>query len=270
MSLVGEKLKASRESQNIKIAEVVKELNIPAVLLKKIEKNDFESEIDNVFLIGHIRSYSSFLSLDENQIIEQFKKETLTQKPKKIEIEKPKFNYRLFYSNKLLSLSLILFIFGAFYFLFIENENLPREYAIIPDLPENYIATVEKVNLDNEILNNQINNDSEQNYAKFEINQNSSSAIASVNSNEDKVMNTITLKFLDDAWLQIRDNNNEIIISQLMNKNELYSYGLSSNYSITSGNAGHILVLIDEKVRGKLGNKGQVVDSFIINQDFNN
>ncbi len=55
-----------------------------------------------------------------------------------------------------------------------------------------------------------------------------------------------------------------------MNKNDEYSYDILNNYSITSGNAGHILVLIDQKVRGKIGKKGQVVDSLVINKNFNN
>ena len=55
-----------------------------------------------------------------------------------------------------------------------------------------------------------------------------------------------------------------------MNKNDEYSYDLYANYSITSGTAGHILVMINQKVRGKIGKKGQVVDSFVLNNDFNN
>ena len=45
---------------------------------------------------------------------------------------------------------------------------------------------------------------------------------------------------------------------------------MNTNYSITSGNAGHILVLINQTVRGKVGKKGQVVDSLVIDKDFNN
>ena len=55
-----------------------------------------------------------------------------------------------------------------------------------------------------------------------------------------------------------------------MNKNDEYSYDLDSNYSITSGNAGHIMVFIDQKLRGKIGKKGQVVDSLVLNKDFSN
>ena len=42
------------------------------------------------------------------------------------------------------------------------------------------------------------------------------------------------------------------------------------NYSITSGNAGHIMVLIDQTVRGKIGKKGEVVDSLVLNKEFIN
>ena len=70
--------------------------------------------------------------------------------------------------------------------------------------------------------------------------------------------------------MQLRDENDEIILSQLMNKGDEYSYNILNNYSITSGNAGHILVMINQKVKGKIGKKGQVVDSLVINKNFNN
>ena len=39
---------------------------------------------------------------------------------------------------------------------------------------------------------------------------------------------------------------------------------------ITSGNAGNILVLINNNVKGRVGSVGEVVDSFIIDNNFNN
>ena len=58
----------------------------------------------------------------------------------------------------------------------------------------------------------------------------------------------ITLKIIDDTWIQIRDINDEIIFSQLMSNNYEYSYDMFDNYSITSGNAGNIMLLINTKV----------------------
>ena len=186
-----------------------------------------------------------------------------------IEIKRPVDDKNFLFSNKLISFALIITIFTSFYFLFIEVDKPKREYALIPDLPENYIATIEKANVTSSSkikINEKNEND---NLAKLDSAPNSSSAIASVSKNEEN-KSIITLKFLDDTWIQLRDVNDEIILSQLMNKNDEYSYDVDLNYSITSGNAGHIMVLIDQTVRGKIGKKGEVVDSLVLNKEFIN
>ena len=101
-----------------------------------------------------------------------------------------------------------------------------------------------------------------------EINNLSAVAFDKVNEiNED---DTITLKVLNPTWLQLRDEANNIILSQLMDKNDEYTYKMNSNYNITAGNAGNILVLIDNSVKGKVGDFGEVVDSFVIDSNFSN
>ena len=55
-----------------------------------------------------------------------------------------------------------------------------------------------------------------------------------------------------------------------MDKDEEFSYELKLNYNITAGNAGNILVLIDQDVRGKIGKYGDILDSFILYKDFTN
>ena len=99
---------------------------------------------------------------------------------------------------------------------------------------------------------------------------NSSSAVASSNFDESVLNGIITLKFLNSTWIQIRDINENIIISQLMESNEEYNYNMKDKYSLTAGNAGNILVLINKEVRGKVGNFGEVVDSIIIDSNFSN
>ena len=270
MEFVGDILKKTREGKKISLSNVSKELKISEENLFNFENNYLPKDIDRVFIIGHLRSYCSLLNLNHDEIIELYKSQHFPLEKKNFEIEKPKFEYKFLYSNKLLSFSLMILIFGSFYFLFIEIEKPSREYAIIPDLPENYIAVVEEVNL-NELVNNKVNLlNSEKNFAEIESSSNSSSAVASISDNEIQKSTTVTLKFLDDTWVQLRDDNDEIILSQLMNEGDEYSYSIFNNYSITSGNAGHILVMINQKVKGKIGKKGQVVDSLVINQNFNN
>ena len=270
MEFVGDILKKTRDNRKISLSTISKELKISEEILTNLENNHLQKDIDRVFIIGHLRSYCSFLNLNHAEMIKLYKLQHYPSKKKNIEIEKPKLEYKLLFSNKLISLSLILFLFGSFYFLFIEVEKPSREYAIIPDLPENYIAIVEEANLNDLVDNKDTLLNPEKNFVEIESYSNSSSAIASIPDNEFQKPSIVTLKFLDDTWVQLRDENDEIILSQLMNEGDEYSYSIFNNYSITSGNAGHILVMINQKVKGKIGKKGQVVDSLVINQNFNN
>ena len=267
MEFVGHILKKTRESKKISLSNVSKELKVSEEILSNFENNYLQEDIDKVFIIGHLRAYCSLLNLNQNEIIELYKLQHFPLEKKNIEIKKPKFEYKFLYSNKLISLSLMLVIFCSFYFLFIEVEKPSREYAIIPDLPENFIAAVEETNLNDLVNRKDTLLNPQKNFAELE---NSSSAIASVPNNDSQKPSIVTLKFLDDTWVQLRDENDEIILSQLMNQGDEYSYNIFNNYSITSGNAGHILVMINQKVKGKIGKKGQVVDSLVINQNFNN
>ena len=98
---------------------------------------------------------------------------------------------------------------------------------------------------------------------------NNSSAIASIEIDEDVTI-VATLKMLNPTWLQLRDEENNIVLSKLMDKDEEFSYELKLNYNITAGNAGNILVLIDDEVRGKIGKYGDILDSFVLYTDFTN
>ena len=269
MDSIGQKLKKARKLKNLKISDVSKELRISEEILKNFETDNIQDDINTVFLIGHLRSYCGFLDLDQTEILRQFKDSQIRTNKLDIEIKRPVDDKNFLFSNKLISFALIITIFSSFYFLFIEVDKPKREYALIPDLPENYIATIEKANVtsSSKIIINEKNESD--NLATLDNTPNSSSAIASVSKNAEN-KSIITLKFLDDTWIQLRDVNDEIVLSQLMNKNDEYSYDVDLNYSITSGNAGHIMVLIDQTVRGKIGKKGEVVDSLVLNKEFIN
>lgn len=269
MDSIGQKLKKARKLKNLKISDVSRELRISEEILKNFETDNLQDDINTVFLIGHLRSYCGFLDLDQTEILTQFKDSQIRTDKLDLEIKRPVDDKNFLFSNKLISFALIITIFSSFYFLFIEVDKPKREYALIPDLPENYIATIEKANVTSSSkikINEKNEND---NLAKLDTTPNSSSAIASVPKNAEN-KSIITLKFLDDTWIQLRDVNDEIVLSQLMNKNDEYSYDVDLNYSITSGNAGHIMVLIDQTVRGKIGKKGEVVDSLVLNKEFIN
>ena len=263
MEIVGQILKKNREIKNLELKNISRELNISQEILSNFENNYFQDNIDPIFILGHLRSYCLYLDLNHKELVDQFKKEHFPEKSTKFEINRPTIEKNFLFSNKVFSLTLIIFIFSAFYLLFIANDKSLRDYVITPDLPEEYITVVEKASIDILKKNNT-------NTKEIENDLSVSSVMASSSKIQSNDSALITLKILDPTWVQLRDTNNEIIFSQLMNKNDEYSYNSKLNYSITSGNAGHILVLINQNVRGKIGKKGQVVDSLVLDKNFSN
>jgi len=262
MKSVGQILSSERKSKNFSIDDISIELRISKNIIFDLENDNIKNNSDIIFNIGHLRSYSNFLELDTNTIIEKFKNDiSFNIKEEKKNIT-PIIESKFFKIEKFFAASLILIIFSSFYFLFVDENDNEINFALVPDIPESLEPVVEKANT----FNNNLSQSSNVNESDL---MNNGSAIASVeiNENEDTLA---TLKMLNPTWLQLRDESNDIILSKLMDKDEEFSYELNLNYNITAGNAGNILVLIDGEVRGKIGKYGDILDSFILYKDFTN
>ncbi len=261
MKTTGEILIIGRNSKNLSISDIAIELKISKSIIIDLENNNIKNNSDIIFNIGHLRSYSNFLELDTDIIIKQFKDEvSFNVKEEKNNIT-PIVENNFFKIEKLFAASIILIIFTSFYFLFIDQKDNEINFALVPDIPESLEPIVEKANT--------FDNLSQSTDSKQRDLINNSSAIASVEFDED-LSTVATLKILNPTWLQLRDKENNIIFSKLMNKDEEFSYNLKLNYNITAGNAGNILVLIDNEVRGKIGKYGDILDSFVLYKDFTN
>ena len=139
---------------------------------------------------------------------------------------------------------------------------------ITPDLPDNFQSQIEefevKVALENLDSNSNKNN-------KENLFIKEGQVVASIPSEDNLIKHDlIKLKFVEPTWIQVRDIENKVIISKLMEIQEEYIYQSNNKYTITTGNAGNILVYVNEVLRGKLGKKGEVKDSFFISSEFNN
>ncbi len=282
MEFIGENLKKVRVKKNLKLSYISKELNVSSEILSLIEDDNFPDYINSVYLIGHIRSYAKFLDLNEKEIIENFKIQTSYNRNDNIkEITKPIRADFLFSIPKSLAVFSVIVVASCFYLIFFNQNDLNKNFAITPDIPENLIAKIELeemniILLQNEKDTKQNKNNQKESLLKINPNKeikkiNSSSAIASTSDKnitfKDRL---ITLKFIDSTWIQLRDKQDNIIFSKLMNQNDEYAYNLSKNLNLTAGNAGNIIVSIDGVVKGKVGKLGEVVESLIIDSNFNN
>ena len=262
METVGQILSSERNCKNLSINDIAAELKISKNIIIDLENDNIKNNPDIIFNIGHLRSYSNFLELDTDTIIKKFKNDLSFNIKKEKKNITPIVENNFFKIERFFAASLILIVFSSFYFLFIYEYNNQIDYALVPDIPESLEPIIEKANtFDNDL--------SQENDSNISDLINNSSAIASIEIDEN-ISTVATLKILNPTWLQLRDENNNIVLSKLMDKDEEFSYELNLNYNITAGNAGNILVLIDGNVRGKIGKYGDILDSFILYKDFTN
>ena len=88
METLGDYLKSKREAQNITLDEVSQATRIRRTILEAIENNDYDLIPPKVFTQGFIKSYASYLGLDENDVIKRFY-EIMESREKKKEPEEP-------------------------------------------------------------------------------------------------------------------------------------------------------------------------------------
>jgi len=261
MSTVGQILSITRNSKNLSINDIANELKISKSIIIDLENDKIKNNSDIIFNIGHLRSYSNFLDLDTDIIIKKFKNDLSFNIAEEKQNITPIVENNFFKIEKFFAASIILIVFTSFYFLFIDEDENEINFALVPDIPESLEPIVEKAYT--------FNNLSQSSDIKKSDLINNSSAIASIEFDEN-VTTVATLKILNPTWLQLRDEENNIVLSKLMDKDEEFSYKLKLNYNITAGNAGNILVLIDDEVRGKIGKYGDILDSFVLYKDFTN
>ena len=145
MELVGESLKKSRIDQKIEIDQVAKDLNISLDMLSKIESDDFQDDNNLTYIVGHVRTYASYLELDADEVVKYFRKQIahLNKEEEKI-ISKPinQKNYINKYSKYKLSSFAFITICLGFYLFFLDNNN--SQTPITPDLPDNFQSKIEE------------------------------------------------------------------------------------------------------------------------------
>ena len=281
MELIGQILKSERTKKNIDLVEISHNLNISCEILENIEDNNFPEYISTVFLIGHIRSYATILELDQAMIIKKFKIQVSYNKSNSnTELSKPIQIKNIISIPKTLSFASAVVILSSFYFLFIKSNNIEIDYAMKPDVPENLIYELEKIEMELALKKKKdeaLKNENDKNNIKLIINDlgaitNSSSVVASTPKTEElnKNKKNIILKFINPTWIQIRDQKENIIISKLMKKGEEYSYKTTQNFFLTAGNAGNIIVSMGGEIKGKAGKFGEVIESLAIDNNFNN
>ena len=194
----------------------------------------------------------------------------------KIEIPKPIENINLLNYSKAASFFLVILVSATFYYMFVDDFNYEPKYAITSEIPENLELEIEEFEVQiarSKLKDNNKKLDNNKIYQTKILTQDNSetnsvtSVLASRKVDENISTNLITISAIHPTWIQIRDKNDKIIFTKLLKINEEYTYLENDNLTLTSANAGNLIVSIGGKIMGKIGKKGEVIDSLIITPD---
>jgi len=74
--LLGPELRRARETQGRSLAELSSQTRVPVRYLAALEQSDFSILPNRVFSTGYVRAYALALSLDEQEAVERFRRES--------------------------------------------------------------------------------------------------------------------------------------------------------------------------------------------------
>ena len=274
--LTGEVLKRERLKKGIDIATVSKALCIRGVYIEAIEKNDYNTLPEEPYTLGFVKSYADYLSLSSSKIVSAYKKEMMAyvyhQLPAK-ELDDlgvvSNMMPRLWMILVALLIGIIVYlVWYAIMSRFDTEEDGKTPVAEIKavivsdsdnvnavdkkqnagDLADSLlIASLEKTNLNDVLVNNNIENTDKQ-----------------VKKAPKK--SRIMLKAVEDTWVKIAKGN-EVLRKGIMKKGEVFNVPGTENDEIVmldTGNAAGIEAYVDKRPIGKLGKRSEVKHGFIL------
>lgn len=285
--LIGQLLKEAREEKRMTISEVAIETRIRQIYIKALEDGALDQLPGEIYKIGFLKTYASFLGLDTVEILRRL---DLNQD---VQVNYADNKYVIPTesqsqpSKKILYLSII----GALsfsIFAYVTHNSQNTEPNIESFIPEKQDSTSFAIN-DPALLQEatKLERDAEEEEASQEslpsdLTSEKDSTISlektpeaepsianslSKDRNEQKVdalptadnRHNITLKAVKDTWVQVLDGSEKTVYVRLMHENDVYEVPKQGGeYTLNTGNAGGLKVECNGKETKLLGTEGQV------------
>jgi cytoskeleton protein RodZ len=270
---VGDVLRAAREEQGISLETVANQLCIRQTHLDALEHNQFEKLPGLIYSKGFIRSYGEYLKLDGDTLLAQFNRENEgKEKDHELVFRAPVHNpwmpSKWVIVGALVMVLLMYLIWSGF-----SEENVASIPA--PVMTEEKPAT-DQATTTFEPLAVQPE-DSTAAPATDETPaapavaeapkptpEEPKPAVAATPAPETPAAASAAapakgtaIRALRDSWIEIKDSQGNVMFSRVLRAGETYAVP-SDEVVLSTGNAGGLMLIIDGKERGTLGEEGSV------------
>lgn len=273
MDSFGEHLRKERESRSVSLEEISAATRIRRVFLEAIESDDTDKLPAEVFVTGFLKAYASYVGLDKEEVVLQYKRYLDSLKKAK-EIapppEKPLLSKRLLIVSPLVII-LIVFIFLYFYPGKKEETKTLTDVISKPSVAPSMLPkeTIVQPPLSEETAGSAITEDKPP--------KESGSTVSLVDGSEplrteEKKAEsqkggekTLMVKASETTWLRLQIDDKPPF-EVLLKPGENLTWNALHTLKLFIGNAGGIDLFYNGKAVGKLGNSGQVVSIALPNE----
>lgn len=247
---LGQYLKNIREEKKIPAAQVAQELKTSLSVIQAIENNEYEQLPAPIYVKGYLRSYAKFLGLDDEMILNIYKKnypyeikQELVIKPE--EIPGININWGKILNPKIwtpILIALILAVASIILIVKIKKAKQPEPIATIP------AETQEEIMPEPE--------------PRPQITKPEKPASLTLPLD---IPITITAQATDAVWMRV-SGDNKLIFEGILAKKEEKTWPAAAEYKLRIGNPGKLNLTINNYPYGKVSPFGGPVN-VVINKD---
>ncbi|UKP00146.1 helix-turn-helix domain-containing protein [Nostoc sp. UHCC 0870] len=255
-------LRQTREEKSIRIEEVAAQTNIRLSLLKALDAGDFEELPEPVYVQGFIRRYADIVGLDGTAVANSFTVNALPPNPytdskqkKANSDKKPKIRIPL-----VVPYILLLGIAGTG-LIYVLNpklitKSLTNKKASVSSQVEQTTPSQVVSSSTEEGLANQQNSIPQETSPVATPSSVTAESSTLPNSTDNSNL-TVTLELQGDSWLQVTADGKTEFVGNLT-KGERRTWAAQKELTVRSGNAGAVLVGVDNQPAQPLGGQGEV------------
>ena len=300
ISSVGQICQDARLKKGLTSQQASDSLKIKLKIIKDFEDGNDIDLPSLAYKIGFVRSYTRFLSLDSNLLVEEFKSslENSHYKEQHNFLSPINYNHKILPVGSVISLLIAILVYSGWYY----NDRRDANIASNSDRKQKIEKTEFSNNLNYEIIEenfvNKTNIKSDENFAsKREIlTQNQSvEPIKKILKNADTIVETkktkdnfqessnnqinelsakanirdpkteMVLKSSGNSWVEIEDMNGSILFARLMRPGETFIIPNINGLTINTGNAGVLSLSQGNSFLAKLGEVGEIITAKPLN-----
>ncbi|MBH88174.1 MAG: hypothetical protein CMJ12_03340 [Pelagibacterales bacterium] len=255
----------ARNNKNLTIKEASKILNISEEIIIKLENGNFNKINDDIFIIGHIRTYLNLIDIDPKLLINNYQL-------KEVNLNKGNQNIIIPYKFKLSKKFILLISIILFFFILIvykELNKLKTENIITNNNVLNSTEIIKEVNEESlskkkELSDIDIIEKKEETIDVIDKASTATSTNKDIHTKPEEI-NFIFIEAKEDSWIEIQDINLKVLVSKIVKKNEIIKLPYQKDLILVTGNAGGIIIKVNNNTINALGKSGEVKRNISLN-----